>query len=107
MQINMMAFDLGEFVFADRLHDGVSCDEIRIPAVAKEAGVAKFVDEARCAIGCIEYRLQRIFLKNALGTLLSAQFLIIPGLFEPSVQPHRNIQFFLNITASLFFAHPV
>ena len=61
----MVAFELGEFAFADRLHDCVSCDEVQISAVANQkAGIAKFVDEARCAIGCIEYRLQRVFLKT-------------------------------------------
>ena len=42
----------------------------------------------RCSIGCIEYRLQRVFLKNGPGTIRSAQF-------------------FLDITASLFFAHSI
>ena len=85
----MVAFELGEFAFADRLHDCVSCDEVQISAVANQkAGIAKFVDEARCAIGCIEYRLQRVFLKNGPGTIRSAQF-------------------FLDITASLFFAHSI
>ena len=73
----MVAFELGEFAFADRLHDSVSCDEVQIFAVANQkAGVAKFVDETRCAIGCIEYRLQRVFLKNGLGTIRSAQFFL-------------------------------
>ena len=50
----MVAFDLGEFAFADRLHDCVSCDEVQISAVANQkAGIAKFVDEARCAMAAL------------------------------------------------------